>query len=506
MGLLFSQATDSSPRRGAAAPQGVPRLLAAEWKRVLVLTLLLAVDWLVIFGCLVLSTATRDLLAESLWPQLGPGWSLKFYLEASLWLAPLTISLAAVKLYGRRFLFWAEAQAVVKGVALGCLMLVFISFAQDPEHSMSRLVIALFFVFSAATLPLSRYALKRLMWKAGLWRKRVLLVGHNQDARHIAACLLDNSSLAYQPVAFVAAAGDPVENESNHPDTPNNLPVLGPDTDLGEAIRKLDARDVIVCLAGHSSEELASILTLVEGKAETVLVVPDAMGLASIGVVTQDVGGHLLLAMQWSLAKPWNLAIKRTFDLLVATSVLSLCWPLMLLVALAVRMDSRGPALFGQRRIGRGDREFNCLKFRSLHENSDDLLREHLASDPRSAAEWQVYAKLRGHDPRVTRVGRWLRLLDIDELPQLFNVLRGDMSLVGPRPYLESEREQRGGISQTILRALPGMTGLWQVSGRNRLSFSDRNRIDEYYVRNWSLWMDATIILRTLAHLVGKQR
>jgi Undecaprenyl-phosphate galactose phosphotransferase WbaP len=221
-------------------------------------------------------------------------------------------------------------------------------------------------------------------------------------------------------------------------------------------------------------------------------------------VETEDLDGVLLLHMRWNLDKPWNRTLKRTFDLIVATVTGVLLAPLLAVVALAIRLDSPGAVLLLQERIGRGRSRFRCVKFRTMYVDNEERLRAYLAQHPESRAEWEHFAKLKSFDPRVTRVGRLLRRVSLDELPQLANVFRKQMSLVGPRPYLPSETERMGDFAETILKAPPGITGLWQVSGRNKLTFEQRLRLDEYYVRNWSLWMDTVVLVKTVGVVIGR--
>lgn len=193
---------------------------------------------------------------------------------------------------------------------------------------------------------------------------------------------------------------------------------------------------------------------------------------------------------------------KRALDIAISTTALVFLAPLLLVVALLVRLDG-GPALFVQQRVGRGGLSFPMYKFRTMHINADDVLNRVLASCEMSRAEWNRFQKLR-NDPRITPLGRFLRKTSIDELPQLFNVLVGHMSIVGQRPILPSQREAFGTHIAGYERARPGITGLWQVQGRNRLTFQQRAELGTEYVNRWSLWFDIKIILMTLpAILLG---
>ena len=188
--------------------------------------------------------------------------------------------------------------------------------------------------------------------------------------------------------------------------------------------------------------------------------------------------------------------VKSVFDHLVALLILILTSPLLLIIAALISLDG-GTFIFGHRRVGRNGQEFRCLKFRTMQVDSDKVLARTLAEDPAAAAEWAANHKLRD-DPRVTRIGRFLRVTSLDELPQLLNVLRGEMSLVGPRPIVRAEVARYGRDIGYYSRVKPGITGLWQVSGRSNTSYRERINYDVQYVKNWSLRRDLVILLKTV--------
>jgi len=197
------------------------------------------------------------------------------------------------------------------------------------------------------------------------------------------------------------------------------------------------------------------------------------------------------------LLDPRVRSIKRIFDLVAASFLMLLAFPFALAIALAIVLETRGPVFFGHMRVGRSHRPFRLWKFRSMVANADAALQKHLEQNPRDLAEWLNSHKLK-NDPRVTRVGRWLRRSSLDELPQLWNVLCGDMSLVGPRPIVEEEIAKYGLEFSLYLQVSPGLTGLWQVSGRNDTSYRRRLDLDSEYIRNWTFRMDGMVLLRTI--------
>jgi undecaprenyl-phosphate galactose phosphotransferase len=223
------------------------------------------------------------------------------------------------------------------------------------------------------------------------------------------------------------------------------------------------------------------------------------------GVELEVLGDVLTIYIKRNLVKPWNILIKSLFDKCLTILLLLILFPLFLVIALAIKLESKGPVIFIQDRIGKYRKTFKICKFRSMYLDNESRLKAYLEAHPEAKEEWERFRKLKNHDPRVTKVGRFIRKFSLDEIPQLLNVLQSKMSLVGPRPYLPEELENRKQISETIARVKPGLTGLWQISGRSDIAFEERLNMDEYYIRNWSLWLDIVIILKSLkAWLEGK--
>lgn len=193
--------------------------------------------------------------------------------------------------------------------------------------------------------------------------------------------------------------------------------------------------------------------------------------------------------------------MKRMLDLSVASLLALAALPIMAVIAAAIVLETRGPVFFCHTRIGKGGRRFRLWKFRTMVVNADALLKKHLGEDPGRVFEWHQKRKLK-NDPRVTRVGRLLRRSSLDELPQLWNVLRGDMSMVGPRPIIEEEAPKYGSVFPLYLQVLPGLTGLWQVSGRNDTSYRKRTELDSSYIHNWTLGTDLLVLLKTVRAVI----
>lgn len=317
----------------------------------------------------------------------------------------------------------------------------------------------------------------------------------------------------YQPVVLIAARGHAAEGRA----------LLDINDGHGLAVsRTLD----LASFSGLSDEALGARLELLRD--ETIFLAPDASGqdaasriagrLSARGadfyyrpalgrIPTQKIdlldappADGLVIRVSDSLDRPVAQALKRAFDIIAAALALLALSPVLLAVAALIRRDG-GPALFLQPRAGRAGAVFSCLKFRTMAVDAEARLEALLAGDPEARAQWDAYQKLE-NDPRVTPVGAVLRRFSLDELPQLINVLRGEMSLIGPRPMLLEQRALYGPSLDAYERMRPGLTGLWQVNGRNATTFEERARLDDWYARNWSLWRDGVILLRTVRELV----
>jgi Undecaprenyl-phosphate galactose phosphotransferase WbaP len=365
-------------------------------------------------------------------------------------------------------------------------------------RDVSRATLVLMALNLFILLPIVRYWTKRILGNLGLWRKRILIVGASRTSEVALRELTSDPFLGYEVVGMLdedpAKRGKCVGVCKGRPIT-----VLGNLGELREQVERTHAKDVLIALPELSEVKLLDLVHRVQLYCDSIYVVPALWGLPMMNL--QVVGflhaRLMMLKLSNNLAKPWNTWLKRGIDLIIGTAITIFALPLGLLLFALIRIDSEGPALFSQERLGRQGNHFPCLKFRTMHVKSDEVLLQHLQDNPNAADEWQQYAKLRDYDPRVTRLGRFLRQTSLDELPQLWNVLKGDMSLVGPRPYLPRESARIGVELPTILSARPGMTGLWQVSGRNQMTFEDRVRIEAWYLRNWSIWLDCIILAKT---------
>jgi Undecaprenyl-phosphate galactose phosphotransferase WbaP len=254
----------------------------------------------------------------------------------------------------------------------------------------------------------------------------------------------------------------------------------------------------VIFVEGKDSpaQEMRERLSWLSNKFRVVLVVLADSPLGSLWVSTMDLEGRLTLKGQYHLLDKKATFIKRAFDIFFGLILLIFFSPIFLIVALLVKIDSPGPVFYSQKRLGLDGLTIKYFKFRTMRPDAEERLTDLLQSNPAALQEYQNYHKL-AKDPRITRVGRILRKYSLDELPQLWQVLRGELSLVGPRAYLPREQDEMGSYANLITRIRPGITGWWQVMGRHEISFQRRLQLDEYYISNWSLWLDVYILIKT---------
>lgn len=281
----------------------------------------------------------------------------------------------------------------------------------------------------------------------------------------------------------------------------DGVPLVGELSLAPVLAQRLNIPYAVLAMPGVDSSKLLQIVERVGGEFSHILVIPDLFGFATLGVPAKNLGGILGVEVRQQLLLPGPRLAKRIMDIALTGVGIFFVLPFLLLIALLIKIDSKGPVFYTQKRLGKDGEHFKAYKFRTMHGDGEERLKAILDADPALRAEYEIYHKLR-KDPRVTRVGRILRKFSLDEFPQLLNVVLGDMSLVGPRPYIERELTEMGGQEKIILRAPPGMTGMWQVSDRNATSFAQRVQIDVYYVRNWSPWLDIHILAKTFGVVI----
>ena len=356
---------------------------------------------------------------------------------------------------------------------------------------------ALLFVSTLAATGTTRLAVRRVtrfLQARNLVGERVLVVGTNDEARALARTLARKQWLGYAPVGFAETSAGTVT------DVVDSLPVTGSVDDIAEAVLKADATSVIIAGTALAPGELAPLCARLQSLEVDVRVSAGLGQVAASRIRIEPLDGVAVLSVKRNQLTRGQSVVKRTVDIVGSASLLLATAPILAVLALLVRITSRGPAVFRQTRVGEAGKPFTIFKLRTMRTDAEALL-----GDLRDQNEADgVLFKMR-HDPRITPLGRILRPLGLDELPQLWNVLRGEMSLVGPRPPLPSETQRYDQWVAGRLKVKPGITGLWQVNGRHELSFADYVRYDLFYVENWSLTLDLYVIAKTLPALLSRR-
>jgi Undecaprenyl-phosphate galactose phosphotransferase WbaP len=370
-----------------------------------------------------------------------------------------------------------------------------IGFAFHVGDLISRLLLILSLLGLLVLAPLVRYFAKWQTLKLGLWGKPVVVVGPRKAGAQVVRLLAKEWHLGYRPVAVydgsVASAGGLLEG----------VPYDEALTDATFSNWNQAADTAIFAMPHAPREHLAKHVAWASDKFRHVMIIPDLSGVTNSGVVARDLAGTFAVEIKYNLLDPWALRTKRALDFGVTVVGGALIILLVFALSFLVWLESGRPIFYRDWRTGQDGKQFSCVKFRTMVPDAEALLQRMLEEDPSLAGEYSKYHKLRD-DPRVTRVGRFLRKTSLDELPQLWNVLRGEMSLVGPRPYLPRESGDVGVAQIEILRVPPGITGPWQVAGRNHTSFQARVQMDSNYVRDWSVWLDILLLARTVKCVV----
>ena len=355
---------------------------------------------------------------------------------------------------------------------------------------LSRLQLALIFLGLLVLTPFARYLAKKAMKRVGIWGKPVVVLGYNEVGANVADLLKKEWALGYDPVAvFTFHLGVPSESLEEAEDQQALVDVVNLSGEYG-------VNTAVFAMPHVRREQLSTLVGLASHCFRHLLIVPNLSGITNSAVVARDLAGTFAVEIKHNLLNPWALRAKRAFDLAATVVGGTLILPLLLVLALLVYLESGGPVFYKDSRMGKDGKLFSCIKFRTMVSNAEALLQRMLEEDGELREEYSKYHKLRT-DPRVTHVGRFLRRASLDELPQLWNVLRGEMSLVGPRPYLPRESNDIGDTQGEILRVPPGITGPWQVAGRNHVFFDERAQMDVSYVRDWSIWLDIVLLART---------
>ncbi|EPA1860914.1 undecaprenyl-phosphate galactose phosphotransferase WbaP [Klebsiella michiganensis] len=398
--------------------------------------------------------------------------------------------------YFYRKTFWFELKEILRTLVI--FAVIEIAVIAFTTWSYSRALWLMTWIFVMFLVPIFRMITKRILNALGYWQRDTWIVGSGENAQEAYKAISSERNLGLNIVGFIASEGGRTagENVDGINVLPNNIGWLA----------TIDKKtQFIVAVESNQSEMRNTWLRnfMIKGF-RYVSVIPTLRGMPLDSTDMSFIFSHevMIFRVQQNLAKFSSRLIKRTFDIVGALSIIFLLSPLLIYISVMVKRDG-GPAIYGHVRVGKGGKAFKCLKFRSMVINSKEVLDKLLLENEDARDEWNKTFKLK-NDPRVTKIGAFLRRTSLDELPQLFNVLMGQMSLVGPRPIITEELKRYNDEVDYYLLSKPGMTGLWQVSGRSDVDYETRVYLDAWYVKNWSMWNDIAILFKTISVVLNK--
>jgi Undecaprenyl-phosphate galactose phosphotransferase WbaP len=468
-------------------------------RKIIQIAALIMFDLIALYLSLLYSLLIRENVFLRIFPDLVPVNSFFDY-ALSLWMLPIifVFFIGYENLYTRRYPFWDETREIIQANTLAIIVMLAVVSLGKLSWYVSRTVLVMLWGSSLILFPLMRYYGKKLMSWLGLWRERVLILGAGQTGRLVLKGLRREKHLGYIPIGFLdddpSKAGIIIDDKK----------VFGKIKHFTKFVRELKIETIIIAIPSMPLAEYAQLVRTVQKYVKQILLIPELRGISLMDTTLSCLFNEelLLINIKNNMKNPINRLIKRIFDIFFGLLIMPLLIPLIIVFAILIKLESPGRAFFMQERLGRRNTTFRIIKFRTMYTNADEKLTAYLAESPEARRQWDTYKKLKDYDPRVTKVGRFLRKTSLDELPQTFNILKGEMSFVGPRPFLIGEKTYLADCCDDICMVRPGITGLWQVSGRNEVEFSERLRLDVWYVKNWSLWLDIIIIIKTIGVVI----
>ena len=387
--------------------------------------------------------------------------------------------------------YWDTMKNLFRSITIGVVVSIVLMYTGHVINDVSRLFVVFAYLFMLLFIFSFRFIVGKILSKAGYLTIPVLLVGAGKTAE------LVKKSLDRMPIATYKIIGY-VDDNPKSSTIAKEYPCLGTFSDVEHVIKDTGVQTVLICAPGLEPKKLVSLINRLQLLVKRVAFVPELFGLPTSNITARGMMEEqaVVLRVQNNLARKSNRIMKRIFDIVATVCGGILILPILAIIALLIYLDSPGPIVFGHKRVGQGGKEFSCYKFRSMVPNAQEALEVYLKENPATREEWEHNFKLKD-DPRVTRIGKFLRKTSLDELPQLWNVLVGDMSLVGPRPIVRDEIVKYGDYINDFYLVPPGITGVWQVSGRSDTTYEERVLMDSWYVHNWSVWIDIVYLLKT---------
>lgn len=386
----------------------------------------------------------------------------------------------------------AMVQQIFYAVLYALITCILILYFMQASMLASRLYVVLFGFLALFNIYIGRYILLKLLKKMNWLMKPVILIGAGKTAELALSFFDGDLGYRYRVVGLLDDA--PISKI-----LPQKFLLLGQVQNAVDIIRDSGVKTVIITAPGMDGTRMERLVAKIQPLVRDILFVPDLMmlPLGHVGVEPFYTEKVFMLSIRNNLARRRNRLAKRIFDLILTIIGGILISPILLILAVVVGVDNKGRIIFAHRRVGRKGKPFPCYKFQTMVPNAQERLEEYLAKNPEARKEWEESFKLT-NDPRVTKLGAFLRKTSLDELPQLWNVLMGDMSLVGPRPIVAKEVKFYGENIEEYYMVPPGITGLWQVNGRSDTTYEERVGMDTWYVRNWSVWIDLVYLFKTV--------
>lgn len=392
------------------------------------------------------------------------------------------------------------ARDVFKGCCFCFFMYMLVIFFMRNEINPSRFYMVVFFAFMVLYIAVLRYIAGKLVMRAGCFKEDILLIGAGKTAERLLEAMEADSCYCYRVAGILD--DNPVSKK-----LPKLFPVLGGFRDSARVFKRMGIRTVVIAVPGISEEGMRLLVKDIQHITDTILFTPSMIGVpvGSLEISTLFVEQMTIIKNKNNLSRWENRAIKYMFDIVVTFVGTLLISPVLVGLSLLVFISNKGGKVcFVHRRIGRNGKPFPCYKFCTMVPDAEKVLEQYLSENADARQEWEENFKL-VNDPRVTKFGAFLRRTSLDELPQVFNVLRGEMSLVGPRPIVEDEIEKYGANIHEYFMVRPGITGVWQTSGRSDITYKDRVEMDTWYVRNWSVWIDIKYLFKTFGAVIKKK-
>ena len=389
--------------------------------------------------------------------------------------------------------FWEVMKNIFYADFYSVIISIFILYLIHQESNISQFYMILFLIIPFITIYLMRQLLVFICNKLDILREPVIFVGAGKTTETIIRFFNSNNCFGIKVVGII-------DETCRSKYLKENYRFLQGLSNIKKYIEVTNTKTIIIAAPKMDKYKLIDLIDEIQLIVKNIEFVPNIIGASVTNLEMKRLYAKnlILLNVKNNLASLRSKISKRIFDLILSLLICIPVVPIIILLSIWVKLDSKGPVFFNAKRIGKDGKTFTCYKFRSMHLDSDKILEKYLNENQEAKKEWDEFQKLKDFDPRVTKAGRIMRKTSLDELPQILNVLKGEMSLVGPRPYLPREIDKMGKYYPLIISTVPGITGFWQVNGRSDVTFEGRLKMDNWYIRNWSVWIDMVLLIQTV--------